>query len=130
MGPCRVAPAGVGGVTGAPYPRNPRPPAPRRRARRGHAPPPTHRPGANREQAPARSRCAHPPPSSRLRSSRGDPHRPAGRLPTTGGGSSGTIAHNETGGGDCPQHDQRGVSVRRPGPTGCRRLPCWPCGPG
>ncbi|QEU91345.1 bifunctional GNAT family N-acetyltransferase/acetate--CoA ligase family protein [Streptomyces kanamyceticus] len=27
--------------------------------------------------------CAHPSPSSRLRSSRGDPTRPAGRLPTT-----------------------------------------------
>ncbi|MFM9367040.1 CDP-glycerol:glycerophosphate glycerophosphotransferase [Streptomyces sp. Da 82-17] len=33
----------------------------------------------------APGRCAHPPPSSRLRSNRGDPHRPAERLPTTVG---------------------------------------------
>ncbi|MEV8315746.1 GNAT family N-acetyltransferase [Streptomyces sp. NPDC059900] len=33
-------------------------------------------------QAPGGERCAHPSPSSQLRSSRGDPNRPAERLPT------------------------------------------------
>ncbi|QGV81662.1 hypothetical protein EIZ62_27990 [Streptomyces ficellus] len=109
------------------------PPTARRRARRGHAPPPPgvtgtrHRPQANRDEAPPQSRCAHPPPSSRLRSSRGDPHRPAGRLPTTGGscpagrrqrvGSpSGTTAHN--GAGREPQRDNRPAGRL---PTTCRR---------
>ncbi|WP_307175939.1 futalosine hydrolase [Streptomyces africanus] len=40
---------------------------------------------------------AHPPPSSRLRSSRGDPHRPSG---TTAHGGSGATAHGGSGGID------------------------------
>ncbi|QGV80008.1 hypothetical protein EIZ62_18540 [Streptomyces ficellus] len=96
------------------------------------SPHPRHRPRANRDRAPPRSRCAHPPPSSRLRSSRGDPHRPAERLPTTGW--AGTTAATQPvgvsrGTGTGPPTRLRGPRrfPRRPRP-GVRRRGGWPSG--